>query len=176
MIIKVEDIPQEGLEIDFQKKKKWWEVEREKEFLGVDLATPLTAKIKLMLIQEKVHVTGKIYGKLKLFCARCLEPFNFPLEVNINFMLVPKWQAPRNEMLRLKKDDMDIEFFDGVEIDVDQIVSEQIFLNIPIKPLCRPDCAGLCPYCGANLNREKCQCKPPKYSPFYEALKHLKQK
>ncbi|MDL1970118.1 MAG: DUF177 domain-containing protein [Candidatus Desulfofervidaceae bacterium] len=176
MIIKVEDIPQEGLNIDFHKQEKWWKLEKEKDFLGVDLATPLTANIKLTPMQEKVHVTGEIHGKLKLFCARCLEQFDYPLEIKINFMLVPKWQAPRSEIFRLKKDDMEIEFFDGVEVDIDQVVSEQIFLNIPIKPLCRPDCAGLCPYCGINLNKGKCQCKRPKYSPFYEALKHLKKK
>jgi len=176
MVIKIEDIPPEGLEIEFKKQKKWWDLEKEKDFLAVDLAAPLMAKIKLGLLHEKVHVTGAVYAKLKLFCARCLEPFILPLEVKINFMLVPKWQAPRNEMLRLKREDMEIEFFDGVEINIDQIVSEQIFLNIPIKPLCQPDCAGLCPYCGANLNKEKCQCKQPKYSPFYEALKHLKKK
>ncbi|HDD43383.1 MAG TPA: DUF177 domain-containing protein [Candidatus Desulfofervidus auxilii] len=174
MIIKVEDIPPEGLEVVFERGEKWWK--EKEEFLSVDLDGPSKAKIRLKVIQEKVHVKGTIEATLRLFCARCLESFSFPLKTTMDFALVPYSLAPQKEMLRLTKDDMEIEFFDGKEINIDQIVSEQIFLNVPIKPLCKPDCAGLCPYCGKNLNKEKCNCRPVKYTPFYEALKHFIKK
>ncbi|HDD35517.1 MAG TPA: DUF177 domain-containing protein [Candidatus Desulfofervidus auxilii] len=173
MIIKIEDIPPEGLEVVFEREKRWWETK--KGFLSIDLDSPSKAIIRLKIVGEEVHVEGTVEATLRLFCARCLEPFSYPLKSKMKFRLVPYTLAPQKEMLRLTKDDMDIEFFDGQEINIEQLISEQIFLNVPIKALCKPDCAGLCPYCGINLNKEKCNCRPIKYTPFYEALKQLKK-
>ena len=176
MVIKVEDIPPEGLEVEFKQEKRWWKQEEKRQFLNVDLARPVVAKISLSVMREKIHVTGKIETVLQLFCARCLEPFFFPLKAEMDFMLFPRSLEPQHEAVRLKKEDMEIEFFDGVEINIDQIVAEQIFLHVPMKPICKPDCKGLCPVCGKNLNKETCNCERPRFSPFYEALKHLKKK
>lgn len=173
MIVRIEDIPSQGLEVVFKKEKKWWKTNKE-GYMAVDLASPLVAHLTLKLNREKVHITGEIHTKLKLFCARCLEPFAFPLDTTMDFTLVPSTQLPQTETLRLKKEDLEVEFFNGAEIDLAQIVMEQIFLNIPMKPLCQPDCAGLCPFCGTNLNKEKCKCKMLKIRPFYDALRHLK--
>ncbi|AMM41786.1 protein containing DUF177 [Candidatus Desulfofervidus auxilii] len=173
MIVRIEDIPSEGLELVFREEKKWWDTKKE-AYMAVELACPVVAKLKLKLMGEKVHIIGEIHTKLKLFCARCLETFVFPLNTTMDFTLVPSNQLPKTETLRLKKEDLEVEFFNGAEIDLAQIVMGQIFLNIPMKPLCQPNCAGLCPYCGVNLNKEKCKCEKPKIRPFYEALKHLK--
>ncbi|MBM4294554.1 MAG: DUF177 domain-containing protein, partial [Deltaproteobacteria bacterium] len=55
--------------------------------------------------------------------------------------------------------DLDVDFISGENIDLQGIVREQIILSMPLKPLCHEDCRGLCPGCGANLNREACTCE-----------------
>ncbi len=176
MIVRVEDIPAEGLDIHFEKKERWWQPEKDKPFLDVELVRPVIAELHLNLIAEKVHIKGEINVVLQLFCSRCLEPFNFPIKATMDFMLVPRWLGPQTEALRLKREDMEVEFFDGVEINIDQAVAEQIFLNVPMKPICKPDCKGLCPICGTNLNKGRCSCGRPRFSPFYEAMQQLKKK
>jgi uncharacterized protein len=121
-----------------------------------------------------VFVKGEIHTKLKLFCARCLEPFIHYLDTNVDFSLIPYSQSPQKEVLKLKSEEMEAEFFNGIEIDLAQIISEQIFLNVPIKALCQKDCAGLCPYCGTNLNKEKCKCINVKHNSLSKTLKNLK--
>ncbi len=171
MVIRVSDIPPEGLEIHFNPGKDW---KPAKQFKQIDLAAPLCSVIKLKKEQNKIRLTGELNAVLWLFCARCLEPFHYPLDITIDYVLIPKHQMPKEEGLRLKNKDMEIEFFNGTELDIDHVINEQIFLNIPIKPLCHRNCVGLCPYCGTNLNKKRCNCKGPSFYPFYEVLKHLK--
>jgi uncharacterized protein len=59
-------------------------------------------------------------------------------------------------------------------IEVDQLVAEQIFLALPVKVLCREDCKGICPGCGANLNEEACLCKAGGTQSPFAKLKLIK--
>lgn len=171
MVVRIDDIPPKGLEIHFDRGKDW---KPAKQFKQIDLAAPLYSVIELKKEQDKVHLAGELHTVLWLFCARCLEPFCYPLDITMDYVLVPEHRTPKVEGLKLKNKDLEIEFFNGAEIDIDHVVNEQIFLNIPIKPLCHPSCAGLCPYCGTNLNKRRCNCKAPSSYPFYEVLRHLK--
>ncbi|MFP3869874.1 MAG: DUF177 domain-containing protein, partial [Syntrophobacteria bacterium] len=76
--------------------------------------------------------------------------------------------------LNLHPRDLDTEFYDGVTIDVDLIVAEQIFLALPQKPLCQPHCRGLCPGCGADLNYESCRCEKRETGSPFDVLLSLK--
>ena len=60
--------------------------------------------------------------------------------------------------------------------DLDEVVREQIYFSLPMKSLCRKDCSGLCPLCGANLNMEECKCRKEKGHPGFSELKNLKLK
>jgi len=59
------------------------------------------------------------------------------------------------------------------EIDITEDIRETVLLAIPIKLLCKHDCKGLCPHCGANLNVESCTCAEEMIDPRWEALKKL---
>ena len=65
---------------------------------------------------------------------------------------------------------------EGGRAELDVIASEQIYLNLPLKPLCREDCQGLCPTCGANRNRLKCGCRSEELDPRLAPLLELKKK
>jgi uncharacterized protein len=71
-------------------------------------------------------------------------------------------------------DDLGVSFYKGDEIDLGQLMREQFYLSLPMKPLCSPDCKGLCPQCGINRNRETCTCDTKWIDPRFEALKRLK--
>ena len=70
---------------------------------------------------------------------------------------------------------MDVMFLDEPLIDIFYVLQQQVYLALPDKKICKPECQGLCPKCGANLNEERCKCSTtPESSPF-AVLKKLKQ-
>ncbi len=105
--------------------------------------------------------SGIVAGTFEDICGRCLDAVSVPLDVAVH------WTFRRNvpeETLEQTLDSeslTDEEFlfgFDGNEIDLGSRVWEELVLLAPAKYLCRADCAGLCPHCGANLNRDTCAC------------------
>lgn len=67
-------------------------------------------------------------------------------------------------------------YCDRSRVDLREIAREQILLNLPLKPVCRSDCKGLCPTCGVNRNRIECSCRPDEIDPRLEPLLALKKK
>jgi uncharacterized protein len=65
-------------------------------------------------------------------------------------------------------------YHDGLELDLGETIREAVILEIPQVVLCRPDCRGLCPGCGSDLNEGACKCTPEGGDPRWDALKHLK--
>jgi len=81
-------------------------------------------------------------------------------------------QAEENERA-LAEDDLTTAFYSEGVLDVIDLLREQFQLVLPMKPLCREDCKGLCPECGTNLNRGTCDCTPHWEDPRLAALKGL---
>jgi uncharacterized protein len=69
-----------------------------------------------------------------------------------------------------------VTFYKGDAIDLAEVMREQFYLAMPMKPLCKPDCQGLCPVCGGNRNRERCACRADWVDPRMEPLKKLLDK
>jgi uncharacterized protein len=79
-----------------------------------------------------------------------------------------------SEKVELNEEDMESGFFGGGEIHVSEIACEQVFLEIPLQPLCQEDCKGLCPVCGKDLNVADCECKKEAFESGFAALRKLK--
>ena len=160
--IKFEDIPPEGLSLGFEDEKG--DLVRD----CYPVRRPIRASVHLMRWGIDVKVTGEVETELVLTCDRCLKEFPFPVKGNINVLLEPVATLSRlKEEVRLTKDDLDVIFFDGVTVEVDEVVREEILLAVPMRKLCHEACQGLCPVCGQDLNQGRCQCKPAaKDSPF----------
>jgi uncharacterized protein len=89
---------------------------------------------------------------------------------------VPAAAAPGEADREVTEDDLDTAFYrDGV-IDLRELVREQIYLLLPMKPLCKEACAGLCPVCGTNLNTGSCDCPREWEDPRLAPLKALARK
>jgi uncharacterized protein len=103
-------------------------------------------------------VSGSASGEAQLVCSRCLSGFTFAFDETLELRLLPMSAAPQEDETQLGKDDLDVRFFSEGVLDLDELAAEQLELVLPMKPLCKEGCLGLCPRCGADLNQGRCAC------------------
>lgn len=115
-------------------------------------------------------VRGMLTAPLKLTCSRCLEEFSYLLRGDFERIVVSPDAKVRNHMA--EDDDAYLLAEEG-SVEIGQAVEETLVLNIPMVPLCREDCSGLCAVCGQNLNVGTCECRDDVIDPRLEKLKDL---
>jgi uncharacterized protein len=123
---------------------------------------------------DKVDLVGSVKATIEQDCDRCLTAFSTALNQSFDLSYVPARPASPMEEKELGGDDLSTAFYQGEEIDLDDLVREQIELALPMSRLCKSDCRGLCPECGANLNEQECNCTVEQIDPRWSALKELK--
>jgi len=138
---------------------------------GVISASRATATVDAWGEGEYAAVTGKLACNLELVCSRCLAAFDYPLEVR--FAEFFQLGRPGAEEDADDDDDRMIHVVDEDVIDLDPYLKENIAVNVPAFPLCREDCRGLCPVCGADRNVQDCGCQTERIDPRWGALKDL---
>lgn len=107
----------------------------------------------------KCRISGGIRAVLALACSRCLERFEAPEEMTVDLLYLPDSENRGHWDGEIAEEDLSVAFYrDGV-IDLRQLVREQFRLALPMKPLCRSACRGLCPACGVNRNTQICGCE-----------------
>jgi len=130
--------------------------------------------------KQQFHLVGDVKTVLELPCSRCLEPFRRGVDATFDLRYQPHAMnaAPEgkgsHDELEIEEDDLSTAFYDNDEIDLGQLMREQFYLTLPMKPLCADDCRGLCPVCGTNLNRGACSCRRDWEDPRMAALQKLK--
>jgi len=106
-------------------------------------------------------VEGSIEASGQLFCARCLGSVPWRLEDGFSVEYRVAAQAPGEGEFPIADDELEVSFLVGHELELDDLAAEQIILALPMRIVCDEACAGLCPRCGANRNREgACRCEP----------------
>lgn len=113
-----------------------------------------------------VEINGEADMVINTVCDRCAKPLDYEHNTVIGHTLVADLNNKDNDELYLVKD---------YKLDVDELVSEDIFLDFPVKFLCSDDCKGLCPKCGKDLNYETCSCKKD-IDPRWAVLEQLLDK
>ncbi len=133
----------------------------------------ISGHIRLTRTQNGVLADVDPHGNLEVECGRCLDrmvqPLDFPFSEEFYQTVVVNTGA------RLPKpEDPDVFFIDEAHrLDLEEPMREYALLNIPMLPLCREDCKGLCPQCGANLNEGPCDCDTDEVDDRLAALKRL---
>jgi uncharacterized protein len=109
-------------------------------------------------------------------CARCIE--NVELYVNRAFDLLyrPLDSEKGSDEVNISEAETEIGYYKGEGLELEDVLREQVLLAVPIKTVCRPECKGLCPHCGKNLNNETCDCDQKNADPRWNALKGLRDK
>lgn len=165
MIIRVADIQDEGLTIanpaDFVApySDRSWRLEDVRLVLSRD--------------GEDVLVEGEIRASVPLTCGRCLEEFRVAVRTAVDTRYVPR---PPQGDVELGADDLDLIFYDRGELDLALLLETETTLALPMKPLCRADCRGLCPTCGGNRNLVACRCVERPLDPRLAVLRSLAER
>lgn len=136
---------------------------------------PLELRATAELLDGQIRFFGEFHTRIELVCARCLEPVVEEISKEFDLFYRPVHQAKKEGEIHLKDDDTDIGFFQGEGMFIGDILAEQVNLLIPMKVICRSDCRGLCPHCGANLNHENCRCEVHAIDPRMAPLARVKQ-
>jgi uncharacterized protein len=117
-------------------------------------------EVELVRTKRGILVRGVFSGKSRLVCSRCLICFDYPLTFKIEEEFFPSIDVISGIPLSLADDLTAFTIDEHHILDLSEAMRQYSLLAIPMKPLCRPDCAGLCPQCGANLNQGACGCSP----------------
>jgi uncharacterized protein len=175
------DIPPEGLVISREVAA---------EEIGLNetderVAGPLSVNLELRRQDDAVTVAGTLDGTAVRQCVRCLADYEDALYISLYADYLRQVQATfkkggtskradgkaspdRQNRAGEDADEQDeLYYYQGEQLDLTPMLREQIILAAPMQPLCKEDCAGLCPRCGQNLNDRRCTCEPePMNSPF----------
>jgi uncharacterized protein len=171
--VRVDRIGDDGLELDEALSHRWID-----EALGRDTRfhARVDGRLRLHLhkVEHVVYVRGRANLDLMGACVRCLGPIALALDVPVEVALFPRGEeppaAPDGE---LDAEDMGVASYDDGIVDLAGVVHDEVFLELPMNPLCSESCAGLCLRCGTNLNEARCACAP-ETDPRWQGLHDLK--
>ena len=124
---------------------------------------------------ERFRLVGTVRAELELPCSRCLEPFRLKVDASFDQRYLPAAEEGAEHDAEVAADDLETSVYRDEQIDLDELLREQFYLALPMKPLCTETCRGLCPQCGTNLNTGACECAPAWEDPRLAALKQLKR-
>ena len=134
--IAVKDVNSGGLEINQTVPMEGIGLSAEE----IDLRSPITVKAKIKRVDDEIIADAKVSADFGYMCARCLEDFHEVHESDYHFNF-----EIANELEEY--------------IDLGEEIRQEFIMANPARILCKEDCKGICPGCGANLNLEKCKCK-----------------
>lgn len=140
------------------------------------VAEPVHLAFEMFKDKQQFRLVGRVRTTLELGCSRCLEEFPVPVDAPFDLRYHPREQNTGEGEREIEEDDLSTAFYENDAIDLGQLMREQFYLALPMKPLCSDDCRGLCPQCGTNLNRGRCDCRPGWEDPRFATLRALKAK
>lgn len=188
--LSLRDIPAQGREFSFSDPAMWAGPAAEFK-LGVNVVTPLEATLRVQLHGDGCLMSGRISGVVAFVCDCCLDEARVEIDVSfdefeelppapptaIGRTRQPKAPAPTEAAAAqdLGEEERLLRWTSGSpELNVAVLLWEQFVLALPVKPVCRPDCQGLCPHCGQTLNAGPCGCSKDEGDPRLSALRGLK--
>ena len=125
--------------------------------------SPLDARLRAESVVEGILVSGSVGAGTQLQCARCLRPFSSEVSIEVCELFV---EGPGEE---------DAYAVDDEAIDLEPMLRDALTLALPLRPLCRADCAGLCVSCGRDLNEGPCECSHEEPDPRWAGLSGLRE-
>jgi uncharacterized protein len=137
---------------------------------------PVQWRGQVVFTDPGYYLKARLSYEQTLSCNRCLKPIVDHAEPEVELMVLverPRAVAGEHE---LKEDELGVLTVPEELLETDPILLEQLQLNVPMMPLCRPDCQGLCPVCGADRNDGECSCEEPAGDSRFAALAALKSR
>ena len=137
------------------------------------VVTPSELAFEIHKDKDRFRLVGTVAAELELPCSRCLEPFRLLVASSFDVRYLPASAASAAVEREVDDEDLETSCYRNDEIDLNELLREQFYLALPMKPLCAEECQGLCAACGTNLNAGTCDCAPVWEDPRLAALKGL---
>jgi uncharacterized protein len=135
------------------------------------VVVPVDLRFRVHKDKDRFRLVGGVSTTLEQSCSRCLEPFRQTVDSAFDVRYLPQSENIGRDEREVEEDDLSDAFYRDEQIDLRQLMEEQFYLALPMKPLCRDDCKGLCPNCGTNLNETTCKCEVRWEDPRLAGLK-----
>ena len=135
-------------------------------------------------VGQDLLLEGELRGALGLECSRCLARYRHALLEPFRLLLEPSGKRVPADPEAARSlvtygfclgDELEVGWFQGHELDLTPLFLEVVALAIPVQPLCREDCKGLCPQCGVDRNQSSCDCAAPREASPFAVLESLKE-
>lgn len=137
---------------------------------------PVSWRGQVIFTDPGYFLRAKLSYEQTLSCNRCLKPIVEQTASDVELMIMVNEGPGGGGEHELREQDLGILYLDEEVLETDPILLEQLQLNIPMKPLCREDCKGICPTCGADLNLGPCSCEEKAVDPRWAGLAALKSR
>lgn len=178
MRIHIADIPVEGAVLEINTPAQNFPELKQLEADGeCRFEDNIYAHLEIRKVADIVEVEGRIETKTSATCSRCLVAYEVPVvhHFAVDFSQeLPDPDAAQEE-IALSAEALGLIYYKGDTIDFNDAIQEQVILSLPLRPLCREDCRGLCHACGENLNEGLCRCNGRgTIDPRFAVLKNLK--
>jgi uncharacterized protein len=164
----IERLSETGETFRFEATRDWWSArELAQENPACELAEPFHFVLDVRLIGEGILLEGSLSGRVTLECSRCAKRYPHPLRDEFRLMLDPaqgREPVDPEGMRGLAEsgiclgEDLEAGWFRGPLIQLDDFFGEVIALTMPLQPLCKEDCPGICSHCGVDLSESQCDC------------------
>jgi uncharacterized protein len=139
------------------------------------IVAPVDVDFDIHKDKDRFRLEGTVRTMLELPCSRCLEPFRMPVEAAFDLRYLPASAMTTEDESAVADEDLETSYYRDDVIDLNELLREQFYLALPMKPLCDENCRGLCSQCGANLNMGACGCAVEWSDPRLAALKDMKR-
>ncbi len=180
MEFKIIELEREPVEFDLQLAPGAVDFGEEGEQVG-ELATSGSAEIihehrgpKDIVVD--IRLRGRFAGKFQIPCARCIEPVELPVAADFDLVFRPLGADADVPERSITASETEIGYYQGDSLLLEDVLREQVLLSLPVRTLCKPDCKGLCPRCGANRNTQPCSCEEVPIDPRWEGLTGLRSR
>ncbi|WP_300672336.1 DUF177 domain-containing protein [Desulfoluna sp.] len=146
----------------------------------VRFTTPVAIDLSARITGGQVEVKGTLALTVEQPCGRCLESFSHALTTEIDLHFVPdsaqehEPQEGEEMEVELSEEALIRETFEGDHIDLTPYLQDEVVMSLPLNPICKDTCKGLCRECGKNLNQGACQCEIFTGHPAFAKLRVLK--
>jgi uncharacterized protein len=176
MRIRFDDIPEEGLQLAFSGDQDILShaLESIPPTEGLEISPRLEGQLQILVSGKDYFLLGTVRGVMHLQCSRCLADFSVQKQVDLHIVI--RRSAEKQSEKESDGAEEDFIYIDGPEIELSEIILQELLLEVPMKPLCREDCPGLCSKCGAVVGSTECAC--PQETPAdrrWDALARLKK-
>ncbi len=180
MELKISELEREAIDFDLELAPGAVDFGGEAEQMG-DLATSGHAEVihehrGPKEIVADIRLRGRYAGRFKVPCARCIEPVELPLAADFDLIFRPIGADSDAPERSITADEAEIGYYQKDSLLLEDVLREQVVLQLPVRTLCKPDCKGLCPRCGANRNTQPCSCDAGPSDPRWEALHGLRSR